>query len=282
MREAAPVIGKGLLAVSQVTAVTYAEHLNARYRQADRALRDRGWWALSSWSDEDLKSYAALAKALNHPELARALCDRYRSDDGYLLRRLAAGWSDESVMRLRRPIISDALTDHLARRYRVSIPTLLPTVEGIVAGAFDLGRRVKVTPGLEPLFDIFDGIDELALEVAVASLSQLYGNVDFGLTSPLSPTLNRHLILHGRTVRYGTEANSLKVFFHLDELHTQLAAKHRLEEGRTVPLQQRPIRMANELVRALGVPDEMIEASRKMLPLLESRIAETRRKGPSS
>jgi hypothetical protein len=35
-------VGELLLAASQAAAVTYAEHLNERYRQADQALRTRG------------------------------------------------------------------------------------------------------------------------------------------------------------------------------------------------------------------------------------------------
>ncbi len=273
VRDTAPVVGRVLLAVAQVAAVTYAEHLNDQYRRANDALRSRGWWVLASWSDDEVRYYADLATTLNRHALDRELCRHYRAYDGRALRRLIRDWWEEGPYRLRRPILRDALADHLDGRYRVSIPTLLPSVEGIVADAFGLGMRTGVTAGLEPLAEILDGLDALQLDVALESLSYLYGRADFAAVSALSPRLNRHLILHGRTVRYGNEANSLKVFLHLDQLHSQLQTKTRLEVGRSAPLEQRPIRVANELVKNLGAPDEMIAAAREFRPLLEGRAA---------
>ena len=37
--------------------------------------------------------------------------------------------------------------------------------------------------------------------------------------------------------------------------------------------------MANELVKLLGVPDEMIAASKRMAPIIETRIELSRRSG---
>jgi hypothetical protein len=278
VRDVAPVVGRVLVAATQVAAVTYAEHLNERYRQSDQALRRRGWWALSSWSDTELEDFAGLARVLGRRDFDHEICRRYRAYDGRRLRRVVRGWSDEPAFKLRRPIIRDALADHLARRYRVSVPTLLPCIEGVAADTFGMARSVRVPEGVESLSDFLDGLDALALDVALDSLGSLYGPVDFGEASPLSPRLNRHLILHGRVVRYGNEANSLKMFMYLDELHSQVSAKRRLEEGRVVPLEQRPIRLANDLVKALGVPDDVIAAARRMQPLLESRIDATHRR----
>lgn len=272
VRQVAPVVGRGMLAISQVAAVTFAGQLNSQYRRSHHILRARGWWALSSWSDDQLARYAGLAASHSARSLDRMLCDDYSAHEGRQLRRMVQRWWDVPALKLRRPIILDAVDDHLAGRYRVSIPTLLPSLEGLVADTFGLGRRTPVTAGLESMTDILDGLDAIALDVAIGSLTYLYGPIDFPSTSPLSPRLNRHLILHGRTVRYGREGNSLKVLLHLDELHTQITTKQRLEEGRPALLQDRPIRVANELVQALGVPDEMILAMRRLEPKLSGPV----------
>jgi len=280
VRDAAPAVGQALLAISQVAAATYAEHLNAECRRADEALRARGWWALSTWDDEELLRYAELARTLDRRALANEICRSYRAYGCRVLRRTVASWWEDPVLRLRRPIVRDALNDHAAGRYRVSIPTLLPCIEGVVADTFGLGKRTRITAGLESLVDIFDGLDALELEVGISTLAGLYSPVDFSTTSGLSTTLNRHLILHGRTVRYGNEPNSLKVFLHMDEVSCQLATKRRLEAGQATRLEHRPISLANDLVKALGVPDEMLEASRTILPLIEARRIETRSAPP--
>ena len=90
----------------------------------------------------------------------------------------------------------------------------MPSIEGVVADAFGLGRQTRIAAGLGALIDVVDGLDAIAHDVAIGRLTYLYGPVDFPATSVLSPRLNRHLILHGRTVRYGREANSLKVLLH--------------------------------------------------------------------
>jgi hypothetical protein len=114
VRDVAPAAGQLLLVASQAAAVTYAEHLNARYRRSDEALRARGWWALSSWGDDELDEFSELARSLGRRDFDREICRRYRAYDGRRLRRLVRAWSDEPAFKL---------ADHLARRYRVSVPS---------------------------------------------------------------------------------------------------------------------------------------------------------------
>ena len=204
----------------------------------------------------------------------RAMCEHYRAHGGRALRQLATRWWEEDAFKVRRLIIRDALEDHLAGRYRVSIPTLLPCLEGVVADTFALGANSRVTDGLDSIAsDLVQGFDALEVEVALAALSALYGSVDFSTTSPFSPRLNRHLILHGRTVRYGTEANSLKVILHLDQIRSQIATKRVLEADQEMPLEARPIRVANALVRQLGVPNDVIIAARELHAARAQRVS---------
>jgi hypothetical protein len=111
----------------------------------------------------------------------------------------------------------DGLRDHRASRYRVSIPTLLPHVEGILFDAF------SGPTGDTALRNLVRGNDEIqdsamASEL-VAAVMAIWGPLPFSETPQETRRLNRHLILHGRTTGYGTKENSTKLLFALDLVH---------------------------------------------------------------
>lgn len=60
--------------------------------------------------------------------------------------------------------------------------------------------------------------EELLSDGTLGALSILWASESFSSVSPASSSLNRHRVLHGRSLRYGTEENSLKVFLALDQL----------------------------------------------------------------
>jgi hypothetical protein len=129
VKVAAPAIGRGLLAISQVAAVAYAEHLNAQYRRADEALRAKGWWALSSWNDEQLQRYDQLARSLGRRALADEICEgsadilcrSYEADEQHLGLHLVRRYQ---AVDLTMPQALIGLVRYLARHGDTSVVAL--------------------------------------------------------------------------------------------------------------------------------------------------------------
>lgn len=115
--------------------------------------------------------------------------------------RSVEGWMDLDVFKDRRRFIRDGLKDHRDGRYRVSIPTLLPHIEGIAMAAFGPTSRGGPRDIITTASNTYDPIMGQAMVEAVGVLWE-----------------NRHFILHGRSTGYATEENSVKVLFALDLL----------------------------------------------------------------
>ncbi len=121
------------------------------------------------------------------------------------------GWMHLEPFRNRRRFIMDGLRDHRNRRFRVSIPTLLPQIEGIASEVF---APAAANTGLRSLLaSTAADCNRTVGPALVQTVSLLWDHRDFTLVSPTSRQINRHLVLHGRSTGYGTEENSVKVLF---------------------------------------------------------------------
>jgi hypothetical protein len=223
--------------VAQIAALNLVERFSdwdERHRRMDKQLRRFGWWVPPSWTEQDAASAIEIAQTLGKRAVDQSLCREYRKSRGAWLRKTIAGWGRDPAVRLRNPIIREGLRDHMAGRYLVSVPTLLPLIEGIAVDVFlpatsQTSPRVVVETGVAGHSDWEDALIDGLIDV----LTVLYGKTDFTTARPRSRQLNRHLILHGRTVAYGTETNSLKVFLTLDHLVSEVRTKRNLDRRTT-------------------------------------------------
>lgn len=194
-------------------------------RKLDDALRPFGWWALTSWTPDQARQAIQIGRTEGRRALDAAICDHFRHNRCRALRKMVVGWMDETEFKLRRPIIQDAMKDHASGRYRVSVPTLLPVVEGVVAAVFEPsakhpGKAIRHATQDERL-----AYHRVLVDAMVTTLTAIWQPSDFTTANPRTRTLNRHLILHGRSVGYGTEVNSLKVFLALDQIASEVETK---------------------------------------------------------
>lgn len=161
----------------------------------------------------------------------------YRRDDCSLLKTMVEGWQGNPHFAPRMDIIRDALRAHVDARYTLSIPTLLPIVEGVLTSitgkpAASSGGSILLARGvIEDMHTDFmreaskDAVVEFVTGITV------YGHVPSQYFTPQrypewldqheltgDQVLNRHAILHGVQMDYGSEENSLRAFFILDVL----------------------------------------------------------------
>jgi hypothetical protein len=160
----------------------------------------------------------------------------YRRNDYENLKRAVGSWSSFQFFSPRMPIFYDALDAHINRKWTLSIPTLLPHIEGIAgeillaeglpfqsisftadtgyktypSSVFGKLRSSKVTPTMDIMINSL-------LNYLEGTLYEYKDFKDYPKVRRLR-TLNRHAILHGYQINYATRLNSLRCFLALDSL----------------------------------------------------------------
>jgi hypothetical protein len=120
-------------------------------------------------------------------------------------------------------IFSAAIGAHRRGDYELSVPALLPHIEGIGHEFVDALDSVFGYNG-RVLAELLGYAQEPGAPTAQAeSYADALYAVFFASYDPRQPyegtLVNRHAIFHGRLVDSGTEANSLRSFLALDGLH---------------------------------------------------------------
>ena len=177
----------------------------------------------------------------------RLVINYYEKRRWAVLKSTVLNWANNAIFNPRMVILKDALSAHIKGRWTLSIPALLPQIEGI---ALDIIRRSGLPQDKKSIIidksinkeigktlpsQVFSSlsIDNFTPRemVAVYTLlyhleSQLYKSIDFleevSRTDQMD-SLNRHAVLHGTHINYVSKTNSLKCFLVLDTL--QLATK---------------------------------------------------------
>ncbi|MFA5544672.1 MAG: hypothetical protein WDA14_03390 [Sphaerochaetaceae bacterium] len=121
---------------------------------------------------------------------------------------------EESIMEKypnRQKIIKAAFNAHRKGEYELSIPVLLAQTDGICKEVFD--EYYFIRTGGKPKTAIY--VEKIASDTYKAALlSPLARTLPIGAPENRRPAgfseLNRHMVLHGESLDYGTKVNSLK------------------------------------------------------------------------
>lgn len=197
---------------------------------AREVFREAGFWVTPSMSLGLFQELKRLERTgnLTGASVKTAILEFYRVDNGKLFVSMVQGWDKEPRFKSRMTIIHDARDAHLQGKYTLSIPAVLPLVEGIAS------EIVNQQPGHpNPILreaietrhtDLFQVIARDALLDYV--MNRTYRFVRFnefadwlqqnGLNQ--QQVLHRAGILHGIQTDYASEENSLRVFLLLDAL----------------------------------------------------------------
>jgi hypothetical protein len=185
---------------------------SARDRAGLERLRHLGWWIPPSEDYSFMRLVSELAVQGRRMEVRRemlALAASRRYGD------IVDNWFDLAPFRERKRFIADGLRDHRKGRYRVSIPTLLPHLEGILTQVFPPPptKKVSMVNLVASAVSVTNAVmGELTVDVATV----LWQDIAFEETLPADRRLNRHLILHGRSTGWASQVNSARVLFAFD------------------------------------------------------------------
>ncbi len=216
-----------------------AEQTNTASRTIGGYVKAAGLWIPPSVSLSFILDLQLLCKQPNvSPGRVRQyFIDRFNEDDYALLRYFIDSWKKSRQFVPRMKVITCALDAHIRGEYELSIPSLLPVIEGVLIGV--AGRSKKGNQSMANFArsiltdDYFDVMKEASKDAMVmfVSGSTFYGAIppEYFLPAKFSQwlnqngfsedqILNRHAILHGVQLNYASPENSLRAFLLLDAL----------------------------------------------------------------
>ncbi len=170
-------------------------------------------------------------------QIEQIFIDFYDKNDCENLKEMVWAWFDTPIFARRKHIIEDALSAHKSGKFTLSVPALLPQVEGSLRDYFTdpqekLGKLLEKAV-MNVYIDNAKTVNSLSDDILLALANDPFlfkGGLGKSFTSDkyrewmtaqdvkMIP-LNRDTILHGIQLDYGTKANSLRVFFLLDSIH---------------------------------------------------------------
>lgn len=154
-------------------------------------------------------------------------------EDHVILKDMIKDWKLRSYFNIRSELLDDALDAHINGKYSLSIPALLPLIEGFFNSCFFEYDHKALIKRMKDFLAETNGRDEMianslesVLEEYLFRTATFYGSEDknsyanFKTNSIMLPEqiLNRHGVLHGFDHQYISKENSLRVFFTIDSL----------------------------------------------------------------
>jgi hypothetical protein len=170
------------------------------------------------------------------PEIVKqTFVEHYEVGEWAVLKSMVSSWQDNPYFSNRMPILYDALKAHIDGKYTLVVPTLLAQIEGVLSSILE-------TPAGSTTGMVKTAIEERQTEYLSAASKDIlikfaispagYGGVKGEYFTPEKfpewleskglaedQALNRHAILHGVQLNYGSKENSLRAFLLLDVLY---------------------------------------------------------------
>jgi len=137
-----------------------------------------------------------------------------------LLRELTVEWKRNGHFPHRIHILEAAVGAHVEGKYALSVPTMLPQLEGVIADLFGhIGwmNNAAFQQYLATAFNTGSHFDRVS---AAFILNVILERFFWGAKIP---RLSRHAILHGADTQYATAANSLQVILAFNELQLSIS-----------------------------------------------------------
>lgn len=135
--------------------------------------------------------------------------------DANQLQQIVATWRQNAHFPHRVKILEQAVAAHAEGRYELSIPAILPQIEGVIAELFGHAGRMSLKAFKQYLSAAFSDSSRFDRVSAAFILRILLEDFTWGDSIP---RLSRHAVLHGADTEYASAANSLRVILFFDEL----------------------------------------------------------------
>ena len=187
-------------------------------------LSSRGWWVLHRDINGPVKrELLRLGREGKTSEIDSYLCSRFNENDGARLKERVAAWFNVPYLADRKPIVLDSLEAHKAGKWTLTVPSLLPLIDGLMRRFrrehLRRSKNPKRVMQVDKFADYYQRSQPKLLGKSFTRFMREHVFATFDFNNGASPSsINRHAILHGEIFDYATEANSLRVILFLDTI----------------------------------------------------------------
>ena len=199
------------------------------HKDSTEAFKSAGWTIAPSMNRK-LKEKVVLLHQKNKTRyVSQVVLGYYHKNNFEKLRNTVVTWETNHLFSSRMHIFKAALEAHCNGNYTLSVPALLPQIEGILNEYVKVNNLTAKLGKIEKVYNAVIGdLDEYPLSswaIANTLLYQLQTNtftftdfeVEFKKSSNSRKT-TRHTVLHGIATNYDKPVHSLKAFVLMDAL----------------------------------------------------------------
>jgi len=181
-----------------------------------RALGARGW-TLPMWAHTGF--VAEIASSVKAGETDAYFMDLYSADGGSRETELLESLATRPELAHWEPLLNECIIAYKQRLYRVTLPSLLLVLDGLIAAAGNrLNERSNAKTVASSLLQasMRPYVDWLAWLTIEAFVSRVFQSREFGGQRPES--INRHWIMHGRDIPDWGQTDCLRLFQAIDTI----------------------------------------------------------------
>jgi len=161
--------------------------------------------------------------------ISRSIIAYYEKNDYQNLKMMVCSWENNDLFQPRMHILRDALEAHCSKKYTLSVPTLIPQIEGIMNDYVHSNGLIVKLGKIKEVYEAAIGEeDEYGLSgwvIASTVLYHLQNNTyvytkfEDEIRKPInSRQVSRHTVSHGISPNYNKKIHSLKAFLVLDAI----------------------------------------------------------------
>ncbi|MBW1939412.1 MAG: hypothetical protein JRI67_11760 [Deltaproteobacteria bacterium] len=198
-------------------------------QDAVEAFKAAGWPIAPSMPSDLIERVVAMHKQGKTQYISRTIIGHYQRNSHQYLIETVESWKSHPLFAPRMHILNDALQAHCRGMYTLSVPALVPQIEGVLNDYVLTNGLVAKFGKIQQVYEAAIGdVDEYGLSkwvIASTLLYQLQTNTyvftDFEIELKKSVNtrqVTRHTVSHGVALKYDRPIHSLKAFLLLDAL----------------------------------------------------------------
>jgi hypothetical protein len=193
------------------------------------ACNQSGWPLAPSMSQELREKIVQMHKGGKTQYISQTIMGYYRKNDCEKLKTTVQSWKDNEHFKKRMHIIQDALDAHCRKQFTLSVPAILPQIEGILSDYVEknglsaklgkIGQVYKAAIGDEKDYGLSDWVIASTVLFHLENNTYIFTSFDEEINkSDKTRRVTRHTISHGLSVNYDKPIHSLKAFLILDAI----------------------------------------------------------------